>query len=87
MTLKRASRLAAFLLIAGLLAWAVYLFTVGVRWVGYFETVPGQAGLQEQITYRPYLPALYSVAALVVVALGLLRDEWLPWRGRAWDFT
>ena len=83
--MKRGARLAAYLIIAGLVAWAVYLLTVGLPFIGVFETVPGEPGLEPWITYMPYQPALYSLFALLVVALGLIRDEWLvlAWMGLA----
>lgn len=83
MTIKRAARLAACLLILGLIGWDVYLLTVGLPAARYAEGVPGPAGPTIETVYRPYLPAWYSLAALLPLALGLLRDEWLSlaWLG------
>jgi hypothetical protein len=83
MAIKRAARLAAYLLILGLLVWDVYLLTVGLPVARYAEGLGGTTGLAIEAVHRPYLPAWYSLAALLPLALGLLRDEWLPlaWLG------
>jgi hypothetical protein len=83
MTIKRAARLAAYLLILGLLGWDIYLLTTGLPATRFAEGFPGTPGLVIETVHRPYLPAWYSLAALLPLALGLLRDEWLPlaWLG------
>ncbi len=85
MSLKRGARILAFLIIAALLAWAVYLLVVGQPNPVYAEGQAGDALPPPQIIYVRYLPALYSVFALLVVAVGLIRDEWLlmAWIGLA----
>jgi hypothetical protein len=78
MTIKRAARLAAYLLILGLMGWDIYLLTIGLPASRFAEGVAGPAGPTIDIVHRPYLPAWYSLVALLPMALGLLRDEWLP---------
>jgi len=57
---------------------AAYLIIAGLAAWGAFLLIPS-AG------FRAYPPALYSLLALLVVALGLIRDEWLllAWIGLA----
>lgn len=83
MTIKRAARLTAYLLLLGLLIWDLYLLAIGLPAALYAEGFPGTPGLAIETVHRPYLPAWYSLAALLPMALGLLRDEWLPlaWLG------
>jgi hypothetical protein len=77
---NRAARLAAYLLIAALAALAAYFVIVGVPYTTYAEVLPGsgQALGPAQTVYMPYYPALYSPLVLVLVAIGLIRDRWLP---------
>ena len=74
----RMARIAAFGLIAALAAWAAYLVIVGVPYTTYGEVQPGQALGPALTVYMPYFPALFSPLALVLVAIGLIRDRWLP---------
>lgn len=81
--MKRGARLVAYLIIAALLVWAVYLLVIGQPNPLYAEAQPGEPLPPPQTIYVRYLPALYSVFALLIVALGLIRDGWLPlaWAG------
>lgn len=83
MTIKHSARLAAYLIILGLAAWDIYLLTIGLPWTGYSETFPSTPGLTSTIVFMPYQPALYSLVALLPIAIGLSRDKWLPftWAG------
>ena len=78
MTIKRTARLAAYLLIAALAAWAAYFVIAGVPYTSYAEVPPGQPLGPAQTVYMPYYPALYSPLVLLLVIVGLIRDQWLP---------
>ncbi len=83
MPLHRAARLAAYLLLAALAAWDLWLLLVGTPTPYYSETFPGSEGLATTLVYQRYPPALPALIALAVVALALLRDQWLrlAWLG------
>jgi hypothetical protein len=78
MTIQRLARTVAFLLLAALAAWAAYLVVVGVSYTVVSQVQPGQPLGPAQIVYEPYYPAFYSPLALLLVAIGLIRDRWLP---------
>ena len=78
MTIKRSARFATYLLIAALAVLAAYFVIVGVPYTTYAEVQPGQALSSALTVYSPYYPALYSPLVLVLVAIGLIRDRWLP---------
>ncbi len=78
MTLKRSARLAVWLLLAALCAWAIYLLAVGVSYTSYPQVQPGQPLPPGETARMPYWPALYSPLTLVLVAIGTIKDEWLP---------
>ncbi len=78
MTITRTARVGAYLVIAAMAAWAGYFVFVGVPNTTYWEVQPGQALSLARTVYLPYYPALYSPLALVLAALGLIRERWLP---------
>jgi hypothetical protein len=83
MSLKQGARLTAFLLIVAFVIWAIYLLIVGLPGISVPEIRPGESPVPGQTTNTPYLGAAYSLLALLIVAIGLLRDKWLPiaWLG------
>lgn len=85
MNLKQPSRLAALIITTTLFLGVLYLLVVGMPHRVVPETLPGQALPLGQVVYRPYLPAIYAVPALLFILIGLLRDKWLllAWAGMA----
>ncbi len=83
MPLHRAARLTAYLFLAALAAWDLWLLLVGTPTPYYSETLPGSQGLVTNVIYQRYPPALPALVALAVVVLALLRDNWLrlAWLG------
>jgi hypothetical protein len=87
--IKRSIRAVGLILVTILFVWAVYLLVVGipsvlVTEVALGETVPPE----EMIVYHPYPGAWYSLLALLLIASGLLKEQWLPmaWIGVAAQF-
>jgi hypothetical protein len=78
MTPNRTARIAAFVLIAALTGMAAYFVIVGVPYTTYAEVLSGQSLGPAQTVSMPYYPALYSLLPLLLVAIGLIRDRWLP---------
>lgn len=78
MNVKQIARAVAFLFVAALAAWAVYLLIVGLPVVSVPEGQPGEPLLPGEIVYQPYLGASYSLAVLLLIGVGLLKDKWLP---------
>lgn len=84
MSVRQIARLVAFLLVIAFIAWAIYLLVVGLPHTQIPEGQPDE-GLPPGATtvYRPYSGAIYSLAALLLIGIGLFKDEWLPlaWLG------
>ena len=79
MRIKAIARLAVFLVVAALATWGLYLLVAGLPYSEVRETITRTSSTWETITtYVPYYGGAYSLAALVMVAIGVLKDKWLP---------
>jgi hypothetical protein len=77
--IKQSVRAAGFILVTILSIWAVYLLVVGIPSVLVTEVPLGEAvPSEETIVYEPYFGAWYSLLALLFIAIGLLKEQWLP---------
>jgi len=81
--IKRVARLTALLVALAAVIWAILLLTIGLSGISFQEVRPGESPLPGQITHSPYIGAIYSLLALTLIVLGLLRDKWLSvaWLG------
>lgn len=75
---RQTARIVAFLLVALLAVGALYVLTVGLPVTRFFEVPPAEPLPPGQIRYEPYPPAIYSLLAFLLVAIALLKTEWLP---------
>ena len=78
MTVKQIARLVALLMVIALAIWGLYLLIVGLPSTNVPRVPPGEPLPPGLILYMPYHGALYSLLALALVAIGLMRDRWLP---------
>jgi len=79
MNITKIMRWAIITLVIVVAVWTIYLLFVGIFWSTVLKVQLGEPLSPVRFVYRPYRSAIFTLLALLPVAIAMLREAWTSW--------